>query len=86
MSKVIDYISGVCRNDPEGSRSHTYAKTSAGNYWPMCDYGWNRSNGWRFSILRGWRGGRGHCRICEKNVAEGKRPVIRAREHKTRWL
>ena len=86
MSKVVSYISGVCRNNPEGSRSHLYAQTAAGNLWPMCDYGWNRSDGHRFSILRGWRGGRGHCKLCEANAAAEKRPVIHACEHKTRWL
>ena len=28
-------------------------KTAAGHLWPMCIYGWNRSNGHRLSILRG---------------------------------
>lgn len=86
MSKVVDYIEGVCRNEPNASRSHLYASTVAGNLWPMCDYGWNRSNGSRFSIFRGWSSSRGTCKICEANVDAGKRPVVRARPHKTRWL
>lgn len=86
MTKVVRYISGVCRNNPDNSRSHTYAYTAAGNLWPMCDYGWNRSDGEGFSILRGWHGARGHCKLCEANEESGKRPVVRARPHKTRWL
>ena len=52
MSKVIGYRSGSCRNSDD-ALSHTYAMTAAGNLWPMCEYGWNRSDGHRFSIFRG---------------------------------
>ncbi|QDV34976.1 hypothetical protein [Tautonia plasticadhaerens] len=86
MSVVVRYIEGADRNDPNAARSHMYALTKAGNYWPMCDYGWNRSNGARFSILRGWGSKRGTCAICLRNVEQGKRPVIHARSHKTKWL
>lgn len=85
MSKVIGYLSGCCRNDDQ-ALSHTYALTQAGRYWPMCDYGWNRSNGSRFSILRGPVGTEGDCKICARRVSSGLRPVVRARPHKTRWL
>lgn len=85
MSKVIGYLSGQCRND-EKAMSHTYALTAAGHYWPMCDFGWNRSNGKRFSIFRGSVGTEGDCKLCAQNVAAGKRPIVRARTHKTRWL
>ena len=86
MSAVVRYVTGVCRNAPNASRHHLYAYTKAGNLWPMCDYGWNRSDGERFSILRGWTSARGACALCERNAALGKRPVYRARPHKTRWL
>lgn len=86
MSQVIGYVSGVDRNNPEAARAHLYAITKAGRYWPMCDYGWNRSNGERFSILRNWSSPRGECAICRKRKEAGMRPVIKARPHKTRWL
>lgn len=86
MSKVIDYVSGADRNNPDRARSHLYARTSAGNLWPMCDYGWNRSNGARFSILRGWGSARGACVTCQRRADAGLRPITQARKHKTRWL
>lgn len=86
MSKVVDYIPGLCRNEQHKVRSHTYALTAAGNYWPMCDYGWNRSDGERFSIFRGHVSTRGHCKICEQREAAGLRPIFRPRPHKTKWL
>lgn len=86
MSKVIDYLLGADRNNPDAARAHWYAKTAAGNLWPMCDYGWNRSSGSRFSILRGWTSARGECKICARRAEQGLRPVIHARQHKTKWL
>jgi hypothetical protein len=85
VSKVVSYRSGQCRNS-ERAMTHTYADTAAGNLWPMCDYGWNRSDGARFSIFRGPPGTEGDCAICRKNVEAGKRPVINAKPHKTKWL
>lgn len=85
MSRVLFYRSGQCRND-ERALSHTYAQTAAGKLWPMCDYGWNRSGGAGFSIFRGAPNTEGDCKICDRNVAAGRRPVLRARPHKTRWL
>lgn len=86
MSKVVDYVEAVDRNNPDAARSHLYALTAAGNYWPMCDYGWNRSNGERFSILRGWSSRRGLCKMCGRRRADGKPPVVHPRTHKTKWL
>lgn len=86
MSKVVHYLMGAGRNNPDAARAHIYAKTAAGNLWPMCDYGWNRSNGSRFSILRGWGSERGNCKICERRLEAGLRPVVHARPHKTKWL
>lgn len=88
MSRVVAYQSGANRV-PDTERSgvtHTYAVTAAGNLWPMCDYGWNRSDGKRFSIWRGSIGTFGKCKRCAKNVAAGKRPVLHARPHKTKYL
>lgn len=86
MSKVVDYIIGADRNNPDLARAHYYAVTKVGGYWPMCEYGWNRSSGHRLSILRGNGSARGTCKVCERRVEEKAKPVIRARGHKTRWL
>lgn len=85
MSKVVGYRSGQCRND-DRALSHTYAMTAVGGLWPMCDYGWNRSDGSRFSILRGTPGTEGDCKICKRRIEAAMRPIIHARRHKTRWL
>ncbi len=84
--RVIDYISGACRNEPDASRAHLYAITEDGDYLPMCDYGWNRSDGERLSILRGWGSARGLCKICQRRRDAGLPPVETARKHKTKWL
>lgn len=85
MSKVIGYRAGLDRNE-DNALSHSYAMMSSGNLWPMCDYGWNRSDGSRFSILRQPPGTEGDCKICARNVEAGKRPIIHPRPHKTKWL
>ena len=66
--------------------SHTYAMMADGELWPMCGYGWNRSGGERFSILRSFPGSEGSCGLCRKNVRAGKPPVTDGFPHKTRWL
>ena len=85
MPKQIGYRSGSCRNN-DNARSHTYAMMDDGELWPMCEYGWNRSNGTRFSILRGSPGTEGDCKLCRKNLDVGRPPVLVARGHKTKWL
>lgn len=85
MSRIAFYRSGQCRNDPK-ALSHTYAETVAGGLYPMCRYGWNRSNGHRLSVFRGAPGTQGDCKLCGRNVAAGKRPVHRGFTHKTRWI
>lgn len=82
---VLFYRSGQCRNDDK-ALSHTYAEMSDGNLWPMCGYGWNRSNGMRFSIFRGTPGTEGECRLCRRNVAARRPPVTEAFPHKTKWF
>lgn len=79
------YRSGSCRNE-ERTLSHTYAQMTDGDLWPMCGYGWNRSDGERFSIFRGSPGTEGGCKVCRRNVAAGKAPVTDGFPHKTKWL
>ena len=52
---------------------------------PMCPYGWNRSDGFSFSIFRGHTASRGECKLCRRNVDGGK-PPSEPREHRTRWI
>lgn len=82
---VTGYRAGDCRND-DRALSHTYADMSDGSLLPMCGYGWNRSDGERFSIFRGSPGTQGDCKLCAKNVAAGRAPVADGFPHKTRWL
>lgn len=83
--KVVCYRSGDDRNEVN-ALSHTYAMMSDDGLWPMCGYGWNRSNGHGFSIFRGSPGTEGDCKLCAKNVAAKKPPVMDGFEHKTKWL
>lgn len=85
MSKIVAYRSGADRNNPQ-ALSHTYAETAAGNLWPMCGYGWNRSGGYRLSVLRGAPGTEGDCKLCQRAMRDGKRPHHRPFPHKTKWL
>lgn len=86
---VVGYRAGEDRNEAAyGRRStiHTYAMMDDGELWPMCGYGWNRSDGTRFSIFRNAPGTEGDCKVCGKNVAAGRLPVFDGFPHKTKWL
>lgn len=85
LQGVQYYRAGQCRNDPDAT-PHTYAEMKDGTLWPMCGYGWNRSNGARFSIFRGTPGSEGDCRICRENVRLCRSPVKIGVKRKTRWL
>ena len=88
MSKaegVDDYRSGQDRNE-DRAMTHTYAMMTNGDLWPMCEYGWNRSDGRAFSIFRGSPGTLGDCKICTANVIKGASPVTNPRGHKTKWI
>ena len=95
----VKYVEAIGRNPGEEKQhSHLYvqvsnptdvaAMTGLGartGYMPMCIYGWNRSDGEAFSILRGHTGQRGLCKICEKRSKLGLPPVEPAR-HETKWI
>lgn len=83
-ASILNYRSGSCRNN-KYALSHTYAETEDGLF-PMCSYGWNRSDGEAFSIFRGSFGTEGNCKLCHKNLHAGKAPVVVGFPHKTRWL
>ena len=79
-----NYRSGKCRNE-ENVKSHTYMYID-GELYPMCGYGWNRSDGAAFSIIRGEPETEGDCKLCQRNLAAGKEPVMDGFPHKTKWL
>ena len=81
---IQSYRSGSDRNEPR-ALSHTYAEVDNG-LWPMCGYGWNRSDGETFSIFRGPPGTQGDCKLCRRNLREGKPPLQNGFQHKTKWL
>lgn len=96
------FIEAMCRNDQHKVRSHLYevfhrepemtddgaiiAESCGPDYAPMCGYGWNRSDGESFSILRGHRSARGTCQLCKANVEANKPAVTDGWAHKTKWL
>lgn len=81
------YCEAIGRNPgEEKGHSHLYYIDKKGNYWPLCMYGWNRSDGERLSIFRGHSGQRGLCKLCEKARAEGSKGIRKPVPHKTRWL
>lgn len=82
---VTGYCSGQDRNE-DWATVHTYAIMEDGRLLPMCGYGWNRSGGEAFSILRGSPGTQGDCKLCAKNVAAGRPPVEGGFPHRTKWL
>lgn len=79
------YVEGLDRNEQHKVRSHLYKETPDGLY-PMCGYGWNRSDGEAFSIFRGHKSSRGTCKACIKNIKAGKDPVFNGFPHKTKWI
>lgn len=80
-----EFIEGMCRNSQHAVRSHMYEVVD-GDYWPMCGYGWNRSDGEALSIFRGNGSARGTCKLCENNIASDKPSLRDGWHHKTRWL
>ena len=81
-----EVITGVCRNEPNATRHHLYVYGDDGELYPMCGYGWNRSDGTAFSIFRGHTSDLGECALCRKNLDAGKPPVTGGWHHKTRWI
>lgn len=78
-----DYLWGQCRNDPYAT-AHLYEGSFNDLKGPLCIYGWNRANGFRFSILRNVVTGP-RCKVCQKR-ADRNLGAVEPREHKTRWL
>ena len=87
LTMKYEYIEAIGRNPGEQyQHSHLYAIDENGKYWPMCIYGWNRSDGERFSIFRGHGGSKGLCKICEYRASIKAPPLKNGAKHKTKWL
>lgn len=83
---VVRYIIAADRNNPDAVRAHLYAQMDDGDLWPMCGYGWNRSDGQGFSILRGNGSARGECAICQRRADANLPPIMDGFPHPTRWI
>jgi len=79
------FVVGRCRND-EHVVAHLYKGTFGDPGEPMCARGWNRDNGFGYSIFRGESNATaGICKVCVRRALKGLDPVP-ARERKTKWL
>lgn len=76
-------IVGQDRNEPDAV-AHIYDGHFDDPGQPLCARGWNRNDGFGYSIFRGVSTG-GICKVCERRHAEGKMGVP-PRERKTKWL
>lgn len=88
LRKIIEYVEAIGRNPGEEKQhSHLYALDDRGDYTPMCVYGWNRSDGERFSIFRGHSGSKGLCKTCLKRAQHNLHGVeAKENSHKTKWI
>ena len=78
-----DYICGQDRNEPKAV-AHIYEGPFSDPGRPMCARGWNRDNGFGYSIFRN-SAKNGICKICLRRLVEGREPV-EAKERETKWL
>lgn len=80
------YITGMGRNPGEDRlATHLYQGTYGDPGLPMCIYGWNRSDGERYSIFRNNISQKGICKTCLKR-AEAGLPGIESANRKTKWI
>jgi hypothetical protein len=82
--KNREYTTGQDRNEQDKVVSHLYRGTfnNVGN--PMCQRGWNRANGFGYSIFRNQPFVE-ICKICLRR-AEKKLNPVKAKERKTKWF
>ena len=79
----LGYISGQDRNEADAV-AHLYKGTHQDPCLPMCARGWNRGDGYSYSIFRGSIGS-GICRVCMRRALAGKDGVP-SRPRKTKWI
>lgn len=76
------YVTGLDRND-QHLVAHLYKGTFDNVGRPMCVRGWNRSDGQGYSIFRNC--GNRICKVCMRRARE-KKPGVKSRFRKTRWI
>jgi hypothetical protein len=78
------YTTGQDRNE-DNSIAHLYRGgfNNVGN--PMCARGWNRLNGFGYSIWRNTATDDRICKVCLKN-AQQRLPPVKSKKRKTKWL
>jgi len=80
------YIIGMGRNPGEDKLvTHLYKGNFSNPGLPMCRRGWNRSDGFAYSIFRGNTSKAGICRICLKRALKEKDGVD-PKKRKTKWI
>jgi len=79
----IEYITGQDRNEPNAV-AHLYRGSFDDPSNPMCARGWNRENGFGYSIFRNNASGE-LCKVCEKRAYK-KLETISPKKRKTKWL
>jgi hypothetical protein len=85
MNRAYEITWGQDRND-ENAVAHAYVGPGKMDpRAPLCARGWNRSNGFGFSIFRNVVHG-GYCAVCERRVRMGDWHPVAARRRKTKWL
>lgn len=80
---------GMDRNDQDKVVAHLYEETGSGDEYrltPMCERGWNRSDGAGFSIFRGNASEAGICKVCVRRRREDRPAIAVAKGHKTKWI
>lgn len=83
------FIVGADRNEQDKVHAHLYEQTGTGEDYalvPMCEWGWNRSDGFAFSIFRGNGSARGICKTCQGRRKADLPAITEPRGHKTKWI
>jgi hypothetical protein len=69
------YVVGLGRDPKEPPIAHLYKGTFNNPGLPMCRFGWNRDEGFAYSIWRGNAGKEGICDVCLRRARAGKKGV-----------
>ncbi len=77
------YTTGQCRNEPK-TVAHLYRGGFQNPGSPMCLRGWNRLDGFGYSIFRNLANAR-LCKVCLRR-AEAKLDPVPSKARKTKWL
>ena len=80
------YVCGMGRNPGEEKLvTHLYKGDNSDPGLPMCRRGWNRANGFAYSIFRGIISEAGICSVCLRRALEDK-DGVKPKKRKTKWI